>query len=622
MANNTYLQGYELDGTTIVDLIGVNATDWIEIGDPANSVQYDGLLHKFSADMEINAADLTIKGTGAQGDRILTIEADSDNTVEASNAILALAQDGQAVWATYETRESSNYVALMSGTTFAGRQPIIQWIYNSQAVEMPGSLSVTGGATTSELHVLHATSGDSHFNWLAGGDNYITHKTGGFTRIRSFNGVSTYTTVADWDDTGLTFHDSGGTTQGTISQTSSDMKFDSGQHIFLNPGTGHFSYTYRSGSAGDFRAYGNAGTNYIRIRHDDANGLVDAAGGNLLLARSSITKMTVGSSTIDVVSGVDFRWSNASQPWLILDSISAGDNWTAQGAGISVGESGKKGSGAIHLTYNGDGSGYLGMGIVDDTAGTGGRPTWGHIDFTYNNNQVKIGGRLYPGAQGTGATVQSTAYIEDCSNQDYGSIRVSGVTGTLGSWAGYSINDDHVFMSNGTNAGIWNDTNNEWFMRCTDNATVALYYNGGDEARTQDSDATGKTSGWEVRKHDQLWIDVGYNLLPVQKEDVSFTVSAGETGGCFLKDGSTARTVTLEASTSFDFPIHGVMTILNANSSGNITVTEGTGTTLYVLTGSARTDAAGSATIAPGGYATLWRESATLYYLFGAGITP
>jgi hypothetical protein len=474
---------------------------------------------------------------------------------------------------------------------------------------MPGSLSVTGIADTSELHVLHATSGNSHFNWTNLGQNFITHKTGAFTRIRSFDGVSAYTTVGEWDDTGLTFHDSGGTAQGTISQTSSDMRFNSGQHIYLNPGTGHFSYTFRSGTAGQFRAYGNAGINYIRIMHDDSNGLVDASGGNLLLARGSITKMTVGSSTINVVSGVDFGWSNASQPWLTLDSTSTGDNWTAQGAGISVGESGKKGSAAIHMTYNGDGSGYLGMGTVTDTAGTGGRPTWGHFDFTYNSNAVKVGGRLYPGVAGTGATVQSTSYIEDASGGNYGSINVAGVTGTSGSWAGYAVNNRLVLMNaNSTTGGLYNDNNNHWLCQYTENAEFGLYHAGGEKLRTQSNTATGNTSGAEVVNHDGTWADVGFNIMSVESEDSSVTLSAHHAGGVILKDQTTAFTVTCEASGSLDFPPGSVVTIINAQTSGNITIADGS-QILYLLDGSTRTDVGANCTLAPGGVATLWREA-------------
>ena len=65
LANSTYLQGYEVDGVTAVDLIGVNSSDWVEVGDPANNTQYDGALHKFSADIELHGGnDLRIYNSG------------------------------------------------------------------------------------------------------------------------------------------------------------------------------------------------------------------------------------------------------------------------------------------------------------------------------------------------------------------------------------------------------------------------------------------------------------------------------------------------------------------------------------------------------------------------------
>lgn len=92
--------------------------------------------------------------------------------------------------------------------------------------------------------------------------------------------------------------------------------------------------------------------------------------------------------------------------------------------------------------------------------------------------------------------------------------------------------------------------------------------------------------------------------------------------GVYFKDGTTAITLTLEASTVTTFEVGSTTAIINAHATtGNITVTEGTGTTLYVLDGTTVADSLGSSTIAPGGYATLYRHSAAVYYLMGAGIT-
>lgn len=100
------------------------------------------------------------------------------------------------------------------------------------------------------------------------------------------------------------------------------------------------------------------------------------------------------------------------------------------------------------------------------------------------------------------------------------------------------------------------------------------------------------------------------------------TVADAMVNGLWAKTTTTARTLTLEPSTDTQFQVGAQLAIYNRAASGTMTVTEGSGTTLYVLDGATVTDAAGSATIAAGGYATLIRESTTVYVLMGAGITP
>jgi len=72
--------------------------------------------------------------------------------------------------------------------------------------------------------------------------------------------------------------------------------------------------------------------------------------------------------------------------------------------------------------------------------------------------------------------VDSATYTIDGVTGNYGSIKVSGDTG---SYAGYAINDDWVFMATGSaSAGIFNDTRNEWVLQATDNSWTRLYANG------------------------------------------------------------------------------------------------------------------------------------------------
>ncbi|WP_129591297.1 hypothetical protein [Salinicola tamaricis] len=82
---------------------------------------------------------------------------------------------------------------------------------------------------------------------------------------------------------------------------------------------------------------------------------------------------------------------NKSRPWLTLDSPNSGDNALSQGAGLSIGESGQRGDAALHLTYVGNGNGYIGMGAVGDD----GIPANAAMRLYYRSKDVHFNGRLY-----------------------------------------------------------------------------------------------------------------------------------------------------------------------------------------------------------------------------------
>jgi hypothetical protein len=71
-----------------------------------------------------------------------------------------------------------------------------------------------------------------------------------------------------------------------------------------------------------------------------------------------------------------------NKPWLTLDSSSSGENNAEQAAGVSIGESGQ-GAAALHLTYTGDGRGWIGMGAVSNAI-----PQNVAMEFYYTNNIV------------------------------------------------------------------------------------------------------------------------------------------------------------------------------------------------------------------------------------------
>ena len=80
--------------------------------------------------------------------------------------------------------------------------------------------------------------------------------------------------------------------------------------------------------------------------------------------------------------------------------------------------------------------------------------------------------------------LDGSTYTIDSSSGDYGSISVNGYRN---GWAGYSINNQWAFMSSGAgNAGIFNDTDNEWAILASQNSDVQIYYNGTWEERSRD----------------------------------------------------------------------------------------------------------------------------------------
>ena len=82
-------------------------------------------------------------------------------------------------------------------------------------------------------------------------------------------------------------------------------------------------------------------------------------------------------------------------------------------------------------------------------------------------------------------------------NQNFGLGAVSGSYGSVetkgtgaGSYEGYNINGQWVFMSNGAGScGIYNDTNNEWMTQWIQNSSTDLYYNGSNKFQTTNDGA-------------------------------------------------------------------------------------------------------------------------------------
>jgi hypothetical protein len=137
----------------------------------------------------------------------------------------------------------------------------------------------------------------------------------------------------------------------------------------------------------------------------------------------------------------------------------------------------------------------------------------------------------------TGVTVTGSLSLSDggvngvikAASGNYGSISVSGAAGSSGLYAGYSINDRVVFMNNGsTTSGIYNDTNNEWFMTFIENGSVNLYHNNLVKLATTSVGVTVTGTGtgvdWVATSDERLKKDVE----PILPEDALKTVMSLE----------------------------------------------------------------------------------------------
>ena len=142
---------------------------------------------------------------------------------------------------------------------------------------------------------------------------------------------------------------------------------------------------------------------YRDVRAKDFYGTTYKIGGATILSGSSTVQLGSAGATGFInlsttsgnalsISGLNSTFGGdvkiiKDEPWLTLDSSNTGSNTVEQAAGISLGESGTKGTASVHLTYTGDGKGWLGMGAVTDAV-----PAYKALTMKYNEQRVGIGG--------------------------------------------------------------------------------------------------------------------------------------------------------------------------------------------------------------------------------------
>jgi hypothetical protein len=133
------------------------------------------------------------------------------------------------------------------------------------------------------------------------------------------------------------------------------------------------------GSGSVYTGYINLTDTGLDINHNSSN-------RNLTLGANGTKALTLGKNgDVKILSTL---WSNGStMPHIALDSVGTGDEWTAQGAYVRVGESGNgtDGKAAMNMTYNGGGWGYTGTGAIGAGRGV---PSGGYWGYHYNSRKV------------------------------------------------------------------------------------------------------------------------------------------------------------------------------------------------------------------------------------------
>jgi hypothetical protein len=154
----------------------------------------------------------------------------------------------------------------------------------------------------------------------------------------------------------------------------------------------------------------------------------------------SVSGNVTGSASLNVAKTGDTMTGDLNivkdNAWFTLDSPSINSEGEYQAAGISLGESGLKGSASLHFTYTGDGFGHIGMGPVNQSTSL---PAYEAIRLYYLDNTVRILGRATIGALPTDYWhVTNKGYVDNrlpqytfVSGISYSTV---GFTNQVGSW--------------------------------------------------------------------------------------------------------------------------------------------------------------------------------------------
>ena len=285
--------------------------------------------------------------------------------------------------------------------------------------------------------------------------------------------------------------------------------------------------------------------NKIQLKIFDDTG-IDAIFGYWLngtrIIDSSRNLLNIGTISSEAISSTgDFSISK-NNPWFTLASSTAGANGVEQAAGISIGESGTRGSASLHFTYTGDGYGHIGMGAVGTTTSLPANEairlyyTDKVVRFfdtpTVNGNNVWHAGNFNPSDYLT-----TDKYLNNVSGTCGGTITFSITNGTNVSWdsshshSNYLLTTDDKYLSGVSGSGngtvtftITKGTNVTWnaaHTHANDHASGSDNQNVFAKVTTQNSSGTQIATYSTLSTADELIIKAGANVTLTQTNDTT-----------------------------------------------------------------------------------------------------
>ena len=112
----------------------------------------------------------------------------------------------------------------------------------------------------------------------------------------------------------------------------------------------------------------------------------------------------------------------------------------------------------------------------------------------------------------------------------------------------------------------------------------------------------------------------GFNVAAIDTHNAAYTLVLADAGKMLYHNEATARAWTIPPNSSVAFPIGTVINFLN-QSTGDITVTRGSGVALYFFEGDGATAPDANRTLAGSGVATITKISSDGWAIWGIGLT-